>query len=152
MAPAQAAALAHVGRTALRDRPSALAVIARHLAGSGTTYQPEQLVAAVAVHGRLTLNFHPDRLLADGRTVAAALAGDGVYRSQFETGISNGGLSAYPGGDRDRWEEALFGGAYQAPVCCRRTARSTGGSTCSTTPTAPAPGSAPATCGCAPTR
>ncbi|MEU8264642.1 DUF3626 domain-containing protein [Micromonospora sp. NPDC048999] len=69
----------------------------------------------MATHGRLTLNFHPDRLLRDGRTVAEALDRDGVYRSQFETGISNGGLTAYPGGDRDRWEAMLFGEAYQRP-------------------------------------
>lgn len=29
-----------------------------------------------------------------------ALAEDGVYRSQFETMTSNGGLTAYPGGAR----------------------------------------------------
>ncbi|WP_243639925.1 DUF3626 domain-containing protein [Micromonospora sp. MW-13] len=113
--PAQAAALAHVRRTALRDRSAALAVIARHLAGAGVHHHPEKLVAAVAARGRLTINFHPDRVLADGRTVAAALAAEGSYRNQFETGISNGGLTAYPGGDRDRWEEALFGDAYQTP-------------------------------------
>ncbi|SNY44857.1 DUF3626 domain-containing protein [Paractinoplanes atraurantiacus] len=60
----------------------------------------------------ITVNFHPDRLLAGGATVAERLAGEGVYRSQFETGISNGGLTAYPGGDRDRWEQRMFGGAY----------------------------------------
>ncbi|MGN9767871.1 DUF3626 domain-containing protein [Micromonospora sp. SD12] len=112
---AQSAALAYVRAVALRDRPAALAAIARALAGSGVTHGPELLIAAVGRHGRLTLNFHPDRLLADGRTVAEALAAEGVYRSQFETGISNGGLTAFPGGDRDRWEESLFGGAYQAP-------------------------------------
>lgn len=113
LTPAQAAALRHVRKVALRDRPAALAVIARHLANSGAQYRPEDVIAAVAGNGRLTLNFHPDRLLRDGRTVAAALDEEGVYRSQFETGISNGGLTAFPGGDRDRWEEALFGGAYQ---------------------------------------
>ena len=42
---------------------------------------------------------------------------DGVYRSQFETGTSNGGLTAHPGGNRWLWEERLFGGAYNdAPV------------------------------------
>ncbi|MEV4640164.1 DUF3626 domain-containing protein [Actinoplanes sp. NPDC049548] len=61
---------------------------------------------------RITVSFHPDRLLGDGRTVAERLAADGVYRSQFETGISNGGLTAYPGGDRDRWEQRMFAGAY----------------------------------------
>ncbi|MEV4466406.1 DUF3626 domain-containing protein [Micromonospora echinofusca] len=115
LTPAQSAALAYVRTVALRDRSAALAAIARALAGSGVTHGPELLIAAVGRHGRLTLNFHPDRLLADGRTVAEALAAEGVYRSQFETGISNGGLTAFPGGDRDRWEETLFGGAYQAP-------------------------------------
>ncbi|XVV17465.1 DUF3626 domain-containing protein [Actinoplanes sp. CA-131856] len=60
----------------------------------------------------VTVNFHPDRLLSDGSTVAQRLAAEGVYRSQFETGISNGGLTAYPGGDRDRWEQRMFAGAY----------------------------------------
>ncbi|MGB2572134.1 DUF3626 domain-containing protein [Micromonospora citrea] len=115
LTPAQSAALRHVRETALRDRPVALAAIARRLAGSGAGHRPEQLIAAVTGHGRLTVNFHPDRLLAGGRTVAEALADEGVYRSQFVTGISNGGLTAYPGGDRDRWEEQLFGGAYQQP-------------------------------------
>ncbi|MCW3819266.1 DUF3626 domain-containing protein [Micromonospora sp. DR5-3] len=115
LTPAQTIALRHVRDVALRDRPAALAAIARHLAGSGTAYRTDEVMAAVAAHGRLTLNFHPDRLLRDGRTVAEALDREGIYRSQFETGISNGGLTAFPGGDRDRWEEMLFGGAYQRP-------------------------------------
>ncbi len=64
----------------------------------------------------VTVHFHPDRPAADGRTVAQSLAADGVYRSQFETRISNGGLTAYPGGDRDRWEHRMFGGAYTSAV------------------------------------
>lgn len=36
----------------------------------------------------------------------------GVYRSQFETGTSNGGLSAHPGGERWAWESRIFGWAY----------------------------------------
>ncbi|MEU0884885.1 DUF3626 domain-containing protein [Lentzea sp. NPDC005914] len=55
---------------------------------------------------RVTLNFHP------GRGVLATLAREGVYRSQFETGTSNGGLTAHPGGARWEWESRLFGGAY----------------------------------------
>ncbi|MFS0838437.1 DUF3626 domain-containing protein [Paenibacillus sp. 1P03SA] len=73
----------------------------------------EELCEAVLSRSRVTLNFHPDRLIAGGLTVAEGLLRDGEYRSQFETGISNGGLSAYPGGDRDRWERSLFAGAYQ---------------------------------------
>lgn len=60
---------------------------------------------------RVTLNFHPDRD-AGGLLTLEAMARDGVYRSQFETGTSNGGLTAHPGGNRWRWEERLFGGAY----------------------------------------
>ncbi|MEU7716307.1 DUF3626 domain-containing protein [Micromonospora chalcea] len=112
---AQSAALRHVRQVALRDRPAALAVIAGHLAVSGATYRYEEVVAAIIGYGRLTLNFHPDRVLRDGRTVVEALDEEGVYRSQFETGVSNGGLTAYPGGDRDVWEQAMFGGAYQRP-------------------------------------
>ncbi|ACQ81987.1 conserved hypothetical protein [Beutenbergia cavernae DSM 12333] len=56
---------------------------------------------------RVTLHFHPDRggLLDD-------LARRRLYRNQFETGTSNGGLTAHPGGDRWRWEQRMFAGAY----------------------------------------
>lgn len=67
----------------------------------------------------ITVNFHPDRLLADGRTVAAHLAAEGRYRSQFETGISNGGLMPFPGSDRDLWERRLFGGRYDGTTAGR---------------------------------
>jgi hypothetical protein len=59
----------------------------------------------------VTLNFHPDRLVR-GRPILLALAEVGLYHSQFVTGTSNGGLTAYPGGDRWRWESRIFGGAY----------------------------------------
>ncbi|MFE0103439.1 DUF3626 domain-containing protein [Streptomyces sp. NPDC059009] len=65
---------------------------------------------------RVTLNFHPDRLL-HGKPILDALAEDGVYHSQFVTGTSNGGLTAHPGGDRWRWESRIFNGAYdEAPA------------------------------------
>ena len=48
---------------------------------------------------RITINFHPDRLHGDV-PILRALGRDGVYRSQFETGISNGGLTAFRGGMR----------------------------------------------------
>lgn len=64
---------------------------------------------------RVTLNFHPDRR-AGSTSVLDALAQQGVYTSQFVTGISNGGLTAHPGGDRWRWESRIFGRAYdEAP-------------------------------------
>ena len=60
---------------------------------------------------RITINFHPDAPFR-GRPTIEALAADRAYRSQFETGTSNGGLTAHPGGDRWRWESQMFGGAY----------------------------------------
>lgn len=61
----------------------------------------------------ITLQLHPDWPFRDG-LVLEAIARDGVYRSQFETGTSNGGLTAFEGGDRWRWESRLFGGRYDA--------------------------------------
>ncbi len=75
----------------------------------------DQAVDQIASHARVALHFHPDRPGPGGRSVAAALLDEGVYRSQFETRISNGGLSAYPGGARQRWEKEIFGDAYEAP-------------------------------------
>ncbi|MFG2045703.1 DUF3626 domain-containing protein [Dactylosporangium sp. NPDC048998] len=60
---------------------------------------------------RITLNFHPDRVAA-GLPILDELVEGGIYLSQFVTGTSNGGLTAYPGGDRWRWEQRMFGGAY----------------------------------------
>jgi hypothetical protein len=60
---------------------------------------------------RVTLQFHPDWPFAGG-TVIEGMARDGRYRSQFVTGTSNGGLTAFPGGDRWRWESRLFEGRY----------------------------------------
>ncbi|MGY6020112.1 DUF3626 domain-containing protein [Streptomyces spinosirectus] len=66
---------------------------------------------AVGPDLRITLNFHPDRLVG-GLPILQALAQDGAYHSQFVTGTSNGGLTAHPGGDRHRWESRIFGGVY----------------------------------------
>ena len=83
-------------------------------------HSPEQAIAHVTTLAtgepidpswRVTLHFHPDRLVA-GVPILQLMARDGVYRSQFETGTSNGGLTARPGGDRWRWESRIFAGAY----------------------------------------
>jgi Protein of unknown function (DUF3626) len=68
---------------------------------------------------RVTLNFHPGRLVG-GVPVLGALARDGVYRSQFVTRTGNGGLTAHPGGDRWRWEQRLFGGHYDDRAAVER--------------------------------
>lgn len=69
---------------------------------------------AVPTGARVVLHFHPDAPAGGtrGRTVIEALADGKVYRSQFETGTSNGGLTAFRAGDRWRWESRLFGAVY----------------------------------------
>lgn len=57
------------------------------------------------------LHFHPDWPFQDS-TVIEAMAAAGRYRSQFETASSNGGLTAYPGGERWLWESRLFDKKY----------------------------------------
>jgi hypothetical protein len=60
----------------------------------------------------ITVNFHPDRKTETGAPVLSVLAKDSLLKSQFETKTSNGGLTAYGGGDRWKWEHAAFGGTY----------------------------------------
>ena len=59
----------------------------------------------------VTLNFHPD-VEVQGELTIERIAREGFYRSQFETGTSNGGLTAQSKGDRWMWESEIFGGAY----------------------------------------
>jgi Protein of unknown function (DUF3626) len=101
------AALDHVAARARAARAEAVGRIAAVLG-------PDDLAALTALFraAPTTVNFHPDQLLADGSTVADGLLADGRYRSQFETGTSAGGRTAYRGGARAQWEEHMFGGAY----------------------------------------
>jgi len=73
----------------------------------------EYSVAKIKAHARIGLHFHPDRPNSIMKCVAETLLEQGIYKSQFETGISNGSVSAYPGGQRDLWEKRIFEGAYQ---------------------------------------
>jgi len=75
-----------------------------HVAGSASG-PPVQAGLSVTVH------FHPDRVVGEVPLLQHLVA-DGLYRSQFETGTSNGGLTAHPGGDRWRWEQRMFAGTY----------------------------------------
>ncbi|MBP1966702.1 hypothetical protein J2Z65_005962 [Paenibacillus aceris] len=73
----------------------------------------EDTVAKLKAHAKVALHFHPDRPDPTMKSVAEALLEQGIYKSQFETLLSNGSVSAYPGGQRDLWEDKMFGGAYQ---------------------------------------
>lgn len=85
----------------------------------------------------ITINFHPDKALkqqtgayrygsaastpmpdysvaVDRETskLIDAFMVDGHYKNQFETGITSGSASAYPGGSRDTWEKNIFESGY----------------------------------------
>jgi hypothetical protein len=114
---AQSRAIARVEAGAEAAIPRARQVLSGFLrqAGEGSR-SLDELLASLLSAARVTLNFHPDRLLPDGKTVAEGLLLDGRYRSQFETRVTNGSATAFAGGDRDTWEQRLFGGAYNPSV------------------------------------
>lgn len=76
--------------------------------------------AAVSEGLEVTINFHPDRMTLSGVPLLEAINNDGVLKSQFETGTSNGGLTAFPGGGRWAWESRAFKGMYNACAPCAR--------------------------------
>lgn len=93
----------------LQRRPRMLMTLADHGISEARLAEVESSIRSSA---QVHLAFHPDRRTADGLTVAEGLLNHGRYRSQFETKISSGSATAFAGGDRDRWEQRLFGGAY----------------------------------------
>lgn len=104
-----AAAVAAIAHRAAGARSDATARWAAAVADAGPL---DEWAGRFRSAGRLTLNFHPDRITRAGRTVAAGLAADGAYRSQWITGISAGSRSAMRDGERHRFEHAYFAGAY----------------------------------------
>ena len=114
--PCQLAALDHVNAHARDRRAEALEVQAhiRQMCDVPVDVM-ERMLPSIRRSARVALHFHPDRPVPNGRTVAEGLLAEGVYRNQFETSISNGGVTAVLGGRRDVCEQRLFGGAYHAP-------------------------------------
>ena len=99
LTPAQAQAIQHVRASASLVRQHACERIERHLTRAGfPSATLRDILAAVRESVRVTVNFHPDRLLADGSRVVDGLLRDGLYRSQFETGVTSASPTAYPDG------------------------------------------------------
>ena len=113
LSAAQSAALRHVDAIA-RDRAAAdLLSIAGIFKRAGLALDNyNEAMELVRQHARIVLHFHPDRFGGKPTNVAETLLIEGVYRNQFETGLSSGSPTAFPGGERDNWERTLFGGAY----------------------------------------
>lgn len=118
LTPSQQSALAFVGEQGRAQRSKARETLAHVLTMSNIAdHHFAEAIQEIRTHARVALHFHPDRPALGSATVAEHLLAEGTYRSQFESKISNGSVSAYPGGERDLWEQQLFGGAYQRPGC-----------------------------------
>ena len=102
---AQRAALDHVRARASQQQGAARARILELLRAAHVNQAAcDDAIASVRDHARVVIHFHPDRLDVRLRSVADALLEDGVYRNQFDTGLSTGGLLPFVGSARDRWE------------------------------------------------
>lgn len=113
LSPAQAAALRHVDAIARDKEATALMSITAICIRAGVTLDTyKEAMELVRQHARIVAHFHPDRFGAKPANVVDCLLAEGVYRNQFEAGLSSGGPTAFPGGERDEWERTLFGGAY----------------------------------------
>jgi hypothetical protein len=111
--PRQEKAIAHVRELAVHASTEARNLIRAVLARAGLSESAyDEAIQSIRSHGRVALHFHPERLDCTRGTVAAGLLQAGIYKSQFETGLSSGSPSAFPGGERDLWESRLFGRAY----------------------------------------
>lgn len=107
----------HIRDWAQRNRVEAETRVAHVLSVLPVSVRPEPERLAAALMGRpVTMNFHPDRVARDGATAAESLRDIGIYRTQYETGTGAGSPSAYPGGDRERWEAQLFGEHHRQTV------------------------------------
>jgi len=113
-------AIEHVRTRADRERPASRAILHDIARRSGLPPRLlDDAITSLERHAQIVIHFHPDRLSADGSTVAEGLLRDGRYRNQFETGISNG-IIACPNTERDRWEANLFGGAFRDASAMQR--------------------------------
>jgi len=66
------------------------------------------------LQSHVTINFHIDRYSSNGKTVIENMIEQGQYHGQFQTGTTNGGKTAFIGGDRFLWEQRLFHNVYPA--------------------------------------
>src|SRR5262252_3302611 len=93
LSASQRVALRHVEAAARRAEFADRARIADLLARAGSDLDDyARALECVRVHARIVLHFHPDRFGLKSTTVAEALLDGGVYRNQFETGLSSGSV------------------------------------------------------------
>jgi Protein of unknown function (DUF3626) len=115
LSPSQRAALDSVSAYAKSRKEKASADIEHILRMSNIGRLAfDTAIKKVKARARVALHFHPDRPDPEMKSVSEALLDSGMYRNQFSTKLSSGSVSAFLGGERDRWEHKIFGGAYHA--------------------------------------
>ncbi len=72
----------------------------------------QEVLERIRSNTQIAIHFHPERLTKAGHSVAEGLVRMGRFCTQYETGISSGSPTAFPGGARDEWEKIFFGGQY----------------------------------------
>ena len=108
LSAAQSAALSHIEATSRQREDSAIVSIAGIFERAGYGLEDySEAIELVRQHARIVLHFHPDRFGRKPASVAESLLSEGVYRNQFETGLSSGSPTAFPGGERDIWEHTV---------------------------------------------
>ena len=109
----QESALEYIREHAKTRKKDALKSIEHILKMSNISFNSfDYAISQLKLHGKVAVHFHPDRLDSKMKSVAENLLEQGIYKSQFETLISNGSVSAYPGGDRELWERKIYGNSY----------------------------------------
>src|SRR5438309_2315414 len=97
LSASQSAALRYVEATAEAGQTKARLAIAAIFERAGYGIEAyDEVTECIRQHARIALHFHPDRLGHEAVTVAECLLRDGVYRNQFETGLSSGSPTAFP--------------------------------------------------------
>ena len=113
LSTSQKAAIDYINSYAKKRKGKAIDDIGHVLKMSNISWELyNQAINKIRQYARIAMHFHPDRPGPENKTVAESLLESGIYKSQFETFISNGSVSAFPGGERDLWEKQIFNGAY----------------------------------------
>lgn len=113
--PHQHGAIEHVQCLALAAQSGLRANIVGILERAGLDENAyDKAINNLRTHARVGLHFHPERLSRSGLSVCEGFFREGLYRNQFETGLSSGSPSGFAGGERDLWEKRLFGSAYHS--------------------------------------
>ena len=126
----QRAVLSDVKTKAVERSNNAKEALFGKLEGMGFSQEEiEKGMAYFKNDAPVTINFNPDKSLRQStsgtssdmeysvsvdrsQTLIDAFIADAQYKNQFETGITSGSSSAYPGGSRDNWEKTIFEEGY----------------------------------------